>query len=67
MCQDKKDQPHRCCGKCRTDFDKSAPKQDTPAKPPQKRTCGTPPPPPEKPQSGDGVERPRICTPAKKK
>lgn len=46
MCQDKKDQPHRCCGNCRKDFDKSAPKKDQPApkEPPKVRTCGTKPP-----------------------
>lgn len=44
MCQDKK-QPHKCCGNCKKNFDKAAPK-DTPKTDgvPPKRTCGTKPP-----------------------
>lgn len=41
MCQPK---PHKCCGNCKKDFDKTAPKDAPKTEAPKKRSCGTKPP-----------------------
>ncbi len=51
MCKDTPKKEHKCCGGCKTKFNKEAPKGDQPAgdKPandvPPRRTCGTKVPP----------------------